>query len=283
MALALLLVVSACAGGTSTEGSRVIATTSVIADLTSSLGVEVDSLIPPGVDPHDYEITARQMRDLLEADLIVAVGLGMEEGLEAALDEARAGGVEILEIGPLVDPIPLEGGVFDPHVWTDPARMGIAVTAIGETLERLGILDVGSGAVEESNRELADLDEELRGILAGVENRKLVTDHLTLGYFADRYDFEVAGTLIPGTSSLGAPSSRDVADLVEVIRVEQLTAIFIEPGGPTDLARTVASQLDFPVSVVEIRVGSLGPEGTESASYRGMMLELARAIAGSLD
>lgn len=278
----LLLLVASCAGPVATAGPRVVATTSILADVTRSLGVPVETLMPDGVDPHDFEATARDLASLRSADLIIAFGLGLEEGLDETLDSVREAGVEVLEVGPLVEPLPMPGGGVDPHVWTDPIRIAEAVRSIGESLSRVDPSRDWSIPVAELVADLVRLDDEIRTTLAGVENRRLVTDHLVLGYFAVRYDFEVVGSLVPSTSSLAAPSARDISELIDEIRADSIPAVFVQPGGPVDLAETIAAQVGFPVSVVEVRVESLGPPGNADSTYRGLMLELSRAIAAGL-
>ncbi len=277
-----LLLVASCSDPVATEGPRVVATTSILADVTRSLGIPVETLMPDGVDPHDFEPTARDLAALRSADLIVAFGLGLEEGLEKTLDSVREAGVEVLEVGPLVEPLPLPGGGVDPHVWTDPIRVAEAVRSIGEGLTRVDPSRDWSVPVAALVSDLVRLDDEIRTSLAGVENRRLVTDHRVLGYFAARYDFEVVGSLVPSTSSLAAPSARDISGLIDEIREDAIPAVFIQPGGPVDLAETVAAQVGFPVSVIEVRVESLGPPGNADSTYRGLMLELSRAIAEGL-
>jgi len=278
--IAAVLLLAACAGSQQGEGPRIIATTSILADVAASLDVEVATLMPNGVDPHDFEPTARDIAALTSADLILAIGLGLEDSLHDALESARSAGVTVLEIGPLVEPLPMPGGGLDPHVWTDPIRVARAVAAIGESLAAIDSSRTWEEPVNAAVDDLERLDEEIRGSLVGVTQRNLVSDHLVLGYFAARYDFEIIGALVPSTSSLAAPSSRDIADLIALIRENSIPAIFIQPGGPAGLADTVASQVGFPVEVVEVRIESLGP-GADS-SYRGMMLELARSIGDAL-
>ncbi len=279
--LASLLVVSACAapGQPAPTGPRVIATTSILAAVAGSLDLEVASLIPDGVDPHDFEPAARDLASLRSADLVVAIGLGLEGSLGDALDLARADGIKVLDIGPLVDPLIAPGGSPDPHVWTDPSKMAIAVKAIGQKMAEIDDSRDWKTATAAAEAEMAATDDQVRAALDRVTNRRLVTDHLTLGYLAHRYGFEVVGSLIPSASTLGSPSSRDTAALLNAIRTDRIPAIFVQPGGPEAFAESIASQAGFPVKVVEIRVESMGPD---NSGYREWMLQLAHTIAGGL-
>ena len=203
-------------------------------------------LLPIGADPHDHQPSARQLALVNEADLVVANGLRLEEGLVDALDSAEADGANVLEVAPLVDPIPLGGtgaesgcdptqesgdtSRCDPHVWTDPVRMAAAARTIAAELAALDSSVDWEGNAERYAQELLVADEEIAATLEAVpdDRRTLVTNHDSLGYFADRYGFEVVATVIPGGTTLGDPSSAELADLVAVIGDTGVPAIFAE-------------------------------------------------------
>jgi zinc/manganese transport system substrate-binding protein len=128
------------------------------------------------------------------------------------------------------------------------------------------------------------LDDEVRTILEVIpdERRILVTDHDALGYYADAYDFEVAGVVIPGGSTLAEPSSAELAELVEVIEDEQVPAIFANSANPTALVDAVAAETGTEVAVVDLFVDSLGPEGSGVETYQDMMRTNAQRIADAL-
>jgi len=128
------------------------------------------------------------------------------------------------------------------------------------------------------------LDEEIVSLLeeVGRGRRKLVTNHDSLGYFAERYGFEVVGVVIPGGSTLANPSSEDLAQLVAVIEEEQVRVIFAETTDSTALAEAVAAEVGAEVEVVELHTGSLGEPGTESDTLVGLLLSNAETIAEAL-
>ena len=114
------------------------------------------------------------------------------------------------------------------------------------------------------------------------ERRKLVTNHDALGYFADRYDYEVVATVIPGGSTLGEPSAADLSALVELIAEEGIPAIFAETTAPAALAEAVAAELGEGVEVRTLYTGSLGAPGSGADTYVGMMRTNAATIADAL-
>ena len=111
---------------------------------------------------------------------------------------------------------------------------------------------------------LTTADEDIQATLEVVPpaNRKLVTNHDALGYFASRYGFEVVGVVIPGGSTLAEPSSAELTELVAVVEQEQVQAIFAETTNPEVLADAVAAEAGGEVIVVELFTGSLGEPGS---------------------
>jgi zinc/manganese transport system substrate-binding protein len=110
----------------------------------------------------------------------------------------------------------------------------------------------------------------------------LVTNHDAFGYFADRYEFDLLGTVIPGGSTLAAPSSADLAALVDVMKSEEVTVIFAETSSSTTLAEAVTAELGSDVDVVELYTESLGEVGSDADTYIGMLRVNATRIAHHL-
>jgi zinc/manganese transport system substrate-binding protein len=298
---ALAVVIAACSPGVgevvSEEGLLVVATTSILGDVVGNIvgddaGVEV--LIPSGSDPHDYRASARQVAMLREAGLVVVNGLGLEESLADVLDAAVEDGVRLVEVGPMVDPIPFgnapcdpgaaELSGCDPHVWMDPLRMVEAVRLIAAELAEVAPGVDWASRAESYVAELEAAHTEIASLLGEIpqERRVLVTNHDALGYFADRYGLEVVGTVIPGGSTLGEPSSADLAALVEVIEDRGVPAIFAETTQSSVLAEAVAAEVGRVVKVVELYTGSLGEPGSGAETLIGMLLTDARLIAEAL-
>ena len=167
-------------------------------------------------------------------------------------------------------------GAEDPHFWTDPLAMRDVVIALATALVEAGI-DTGDDA-EAMAAALERLDAEVAGILASVppDRRKLVTGHRSMGYFADRYGFELIGTVIPGLSTAGEPSARELAALIEAIRANDVPAVFSEVGTPQSVARAVSG--DSGAELVELSTSQLPEEG----GYAGFILDLAHAVADAL-
>jgi zinc/manganese transport system substrate-binding protein len=167
-------------------------------------------------------------------------------------------------------------GAADPHIWTDPLAMRDVVLALGPVLEEAGIA-VGDRAGELAD-ELVALDAAVSQILAAVDeqDRKLVTGHRSLGYFADRYGFALIGTVIPSLSTSGEPTARELAQLIEDIRANDVSAVFTEVGTPQAVAEAVAS--DSGVELVALSTSQLPDGGT----YQDLIVDIATTVAGAL-
>lgn len=262
------------------DPATIVVTTEVLGSIVDDLvgdGANVEVLMDGGVDPHSWQPSARDGQAVFEADLVVANGLGLEEGLTSILEEAAAQGVLVftatdqnIEAGPASDP------PSDPHFWLDPVAMGNVVTSLAVKLGEAGI-DT-TERVATVSAALDALDAEIHAAVESIpeERRRLVTGHDALSYYADRYGFEVIGTVVPGVSSSGEASARDLAVLIEAIKSAGATVVFTDVGTPQSVAAAVAS--DAGASIVELEVAVI-PDG---GSYADLLRSITSAIVGAL-
>jgi zinc/manganese transport system substrate-binding protein len=241
----------------------------------------VEVLMPPGADPHEFALSARQAADLREADLVVANGGGFEEGFDDALEAAEDDGATVARA---VDAVELIDE--DPHFFNDPARMAVAAEALAATLaDEVPGLD--TRAFSERARayvaELESLDAEVEAALAAVpaEQRKLVTNHDVFAYFADRYGFTVVGTVIPAVTTQAEPGAGELDELAATIEAEGVPAVFADTSSPESLAETLAAEVGD-IEVVELYSESLGEPGSDGDTYLAMVRTNARRIAAAL-
>lgn len=279
--------------GSSSDGGaapKVLATTSILADVTDQVAcgkLSVEPVVPLGADPHEFQPTVRDADRLQGAALVVANGLGLEEGLSDSLDRARDEGTVVLEVGPDLDPEEVDGEQ-DPHVWTDPERMVTAAGVIGERLGEVSGLGVGKEEIARCTaayqQRLRDLTTSMTATLAAVppERRALVTAHESLGYFADRFGFRVVGAVIPSTSSLGESDPRQLDELAAEVRAAGVPAVFGEATSPGKVASALADRVGSGVQVVALGSESLGPAGSPTATYVELMQVLAADVAAAL-
>jgi zinc/manganese transport system substrate-binding protein len=173
----------------------------------------------------------------------------------------------------------------DPHFWTDPVRVAAAVAALGDELAELGVdTAVLDEAVADSVADLEALAEEIGDVLAVVpdDRRALVTNHDSFGYFAERFDFDVIGAVIPSLTTSAESSARALEELAAIVAERGLPAVFAETTESDRLARALADEVGGDVTVVELYSGSLGEPGSGAETYRGYMITNAERIAAAL-
>jgi zinc/manganese transport system substrate-binding protein len=274
----------------SNDQLSIVATTSIWGDVATQIvgdDADVQVLIPRHIDAHDYQPTPQQASRLLEADLVIANGLGLEEGLQDVLDSAERDGANLLALAPQLDPLPFPGGDHagpDPHVWFDPNRVGLAAQLIALELRTIDESVDWLASADAYGESLSATDEQMRSLLASVpeDRRKLVTNHEALGYLAEVYDLDVVGVVIPGGSTLADPSSAELAALVEVMEEEGVDVIFTETSQPSRLAEAVAAEVGRDISIVALFTESLGDAGAPAGTLVGLLLEDARLISEAL-
>lgn len=260
---------------------RLVVTTSILGDVVHNVvgdAAEVEVLIPNGVDPHDFVPSSQVVARMSAADLVVANGLGLEEGLNDVLLSVEGDGVSVLRVAEQVDPLDL-----DPHFWQDPIRMIAAVDVVSAQLSEKGPAGPADMAASYQSR-IEAVNREVVSILSAIPpaDRLLVTNHDAFRYFAARYGFEIIGVIVPGSADLSAPSSSDFAKLVRVVRQRQVPAIFVENIASDEYAKTLAAEVGRPVSIVRLISDALGEPGSETDSYLGLLRYNAKAIADGL-
>lgn len=296
IAAALLLaagVLGGCSATATDERPLVVVSTNILGDVVSNLvgdDVEVLTLMRPGADPHSFEISAAEAARLRSADLVVSNGLGLEEGLQQHLDAAAEAGVATFVAGDAVEVLPYTstdaGGADDPHFWTDPAQTIAVVDALAPVLE--GLDDVDAAAVTaraaDYRAALEALDADMTASFAAIPaaQRALVTNHHVFGYLADRFGFRVVGAVIPGGTTLAAPSASDLADLVSAIEEAGVRTIFAESSQPDRLVRALAEEADVDVTVTELYTESLTDAAGGAPDYLTMMRVNMQRIATGL-
>ena len=283
---------SGCAPGQA-DRPLVVVSTNILGDVVSNLvgdDVEVATLMRPGADPHSFEISAPEAARMRSADLVVSNGLGLEEGLQQHLDAAADEGVATFVAGDAVDVLPYTstdaGGADDPHFWTDPAQTIAVVDALIPVLEDIDGVDVAAVASRSAGyrAELEELDAEMTVAFASLpsERRALVTNHHVFGYLADRFDFRVVGAVIPGGTTLAAPSASDLAGLVAAVDESGVRTIFAESSQPDRLVQALAQEADIEVAVIELFTESLTDAAGGAPTYLTMMRVNTERITSGL-
>lgn len=159
-------------------------------------------------------------------------------------------------------------------MWTDPERMAEAAELVGGWIAELPGADPGVGASAAAYAaEVRAVADQMAADLAVIppQRRRLVTNHHVFGYFAQAFDFEVVGAVIPSGATLASPSAADLAELSTAIRAAGVPAIFADSSQPTRLAEALAAEADLDIQVVTLHTESLGPPGSGADTYLGML------------
>ena len=270
------------------ERLRVVATTTIVADVVQHVGgadISFDTLLPMGIDPHAYEPTPQDRRILMEAHIVVMNGLGLEPFLASGglLADVPAPLVALSEGLRTIAATDARQGV-DPHVWLDPANVKVWAENAAEALGRLDPTNAEAYRQRAAGYllDLQSLEGRLQAQidLLPPEERKLVTDHESLGYFAARYGFEIIGAVIPSPSNSAEASARGLAGLEEAIRREGVRAVFVSSSTSPELAQRVAD--DTGVRLVPLYLESLTELAGPAPTYLELMDYNVAAIVQAL-
>jgi len=243
---------------------RVVTSLTLFADFVQHVGgdrVEVTALVPGDADPHTYEPAPSQVAKVSKADLVVINGLGLEETLHDLIYNNVRGDVPIVE---MTEGLPIIGGdnhtdgeeheheSGNPHLWLN---VQYAMHYVEKIRDGLIEVDPAGADAYRANataylEELDALDKEVAATMESIppERRKLVTFHDAFPYFAERYGLEVVGVVVesPGRE----PSARELADLIDQIRAQDVPTVFAEPQLNPQLLETVAEDAGVTVKTL---------------------------------
>lgn len=242
--------------------------------------VEVTNLTTPGAEPHDLELTPKQVLEASKADALVylkdfqpSVDDAAKEAGDSAFDVSPAARLD-LEPAEHGDEEGHEGhdhGSVDPHFWLDPTRYADVVEAIAD---RFAEADPDHAADFRANAtafttQLGTLDRDLRSGTADCRSTDLVTGHAAFAYFADRYGFHQES--VSGLSPESEPSPAALAKLITHIKDEKITTVYAETLVPQDVAKTLARDAGAKVAVLD------PIEGLTDASAGDTYVEVMRS------
>lgn len=270
--IGLAAVVLAGCGGDG-DGSRTVVASfyplAFAAERVAGADTRVVNLTPAGVEPHDLELSARDVGRIADADHVLYLGDGFQPALEDALDSTGANGVDLLRGLDLL----ADGTQRDPHVWLDPVRFAELVRSLAAELGAEGRGETLAG-------ELELLDGELQRGLRRCARRELVTSHAAFGYLADRYRLEQVP--IAGLAPEAEPTPGRLRDLVATVRAHGATTIFFETLVSPRLARTVAREVGATVAVLNPLEGLSSDELARGDDYFTVMRANLAALRGAL-
>jgi ABC-type Zn uptake system ZnuABC Zn-binding protein ZnuA len=289
------------AGG---DSINVLASTTFLADIAQNVAgnrLTVKSLLPVGADPHSYQAAPSDVAKIAESNLLILNGVEYEHFIESLLE--NAGGERIIvEATTGLEPHAIEEHegedhaaeaesaeghdheAGDPHMWLDP---NLVITYVENIRDGLIEADPDGAKTYTANADayiaqLKDLDkwivEQVNTIPA--ERRLLVTNHEAMGYFAERYGFEVTGSVIPSFSSNATPSAQEMASLIDEIKRLGAPAIFLDIADNNVLAQQIADETGVMI-VDDLHLESL-TDGAPAPTYIEMMKDNISKIVEAL-
>ena len=277
------------------EQLNAVATVGMVGDVVAQVGgecVHVATLMGPGVDPHVYRASARDLRDLQAADIIFYAGLSLEGQLGEVLDRlaARRPTVAVSEAAvPEADLVQTADryGV-DPHVWMDVSLWSLTVDVVRDALAELApeCADALARNAAAYKAQLAALHEWVRESVASLppERRVLVTAHDAFFYYGRAYGLDVHG--IQGISTEAEAGLADIRAVTDLVVERQVPAIFVESSiNPRNIEAVQAAVRSRGAEVAiggELYSDALGAAGTWHGTYIGMLVHNTQTIVTAL-
>jgi ABC-type Zn uptake system ZnuABC Zn-binding protein ZnuA len=279
---------------TSDQPVTVLAVESFLADIAQNVAgdrLKVETLIPIGVDPHTYQPTPQEVAKIAASQVLIINGAHFEEWLDKTLENAGGQRLTITASAGLTSRTPGANEIMDPdhagdpHFWLDPNN---AIQYVENIRAGLTQADPAGATIYAQNaeqyiRQLKDLDAWIQAEVSQIpaEKRLLVTNHESFGYFADRYGFTIAGTVIPSTSSEASPSAQQMAALIDDIKHLGVKAIFLETGANPQLAEQIAQETGAQV-ITDLYTHSITAADGAAPTYLAMLKVNVQKIVGAL-
>jgi ABC-type Zn uptake system ZnuABC Zn-binding protein ZnuA len=283
--LIFVFLLSACTQPKSREASQtttpvVLTSTTFLADITRNVAgerVTVESLLSPGADPHEYQAVPSDVQKIAKSNVVIVNGLHYDQFMQLLLENAGGTSLVVTASNGL-EPRQMkeETGeiVTDPHMWMSPIRVIKYVENIRDGLIKADPVgaDVYKVHADAYISQLKDLDTWIKQQVSQIPNerRLLVTNHDSLGYFAEQYGFTVIGTIVPGVSSEAAPSAQQIAKLIDEIKATGAPAAFLNISDNPHLADQIATETNIKV-VTDLYIETLSPSDGPAATYIEMI------------
>lgn len=245
------------------NGKKNIAVTfNALQEITKAIAkdkVNISVIIPPGMEPHDFEPKAKDLAFLSKADAVIYNGLGMEPWLAASLRAVKNDSIIQIETSKGINPIKAahhshpgicNHGEWDPHVWLSPSSAKIIVKNIQEGLSKI---DGENAEFYKANAEayIAELDSLLKEYTAkfsGARNKHFITGHAAFAYFCR--DFGLEQKSVTGVFDEGEPNAKNLADLVEYCKNNDIHTVFTEEAASPEVSRTLAKEVNGKVEKI---------------------------------
>lgn len=258
--------------------------------------IDVTNMVPSGTEPHDWEPSTNDLKNLEKADVFIYNGADMEPWADDLL-VSRSDKLRVVEASENVELRTTDGehehahehegadhhhGDFDPHVWLDPENAKIEMEAIRDAL---CAADPENSTVFQSNyekyaAELDALDAEFREKLAPLPNRTIVVAHEAFGYLCDAYGLTQVG--IEGLSPDSEPDPGRMAEVIDFVREHSISTIFFEELVSPKVAEAIASETGAQAKMLSPLEGLSDEQAAAGADYFSVMHDNLAALMEAL-
>lgn len=259
--------------------------------------IDVTNMVPSGTEPHDWEPSTNDLKNLEKADVFIYNGADMEPWADDLL-VSRSDTLHVVEASENVELRTTDGehehahehedadhhhGDFDPHVWLDPENAKIEMEAIRDAL---CAADPENSTVFQSNyekyaAELDALDAEFREKLAPLPNRTIVVAHEAFGYLCDAYGLTQVG--IEGLSPDSEPDPGRMAEVIDFVREHSISTIFFEELVSSKVAEAIASETGAQAKMLSPLEGLSDEQAAAGADYFSVMHDNLAALMEALN
>jgi zinc transport system substrate-binding protein len=291
-ALAVLLATAGCARAVAApDGGRFSVVTAFypLQFLSQRIGgpdVTVTDLTKPGAEPHDVELTARQVARISDAGLVVYLR-GFQPAVDEAVAQEAAGrafdATSVVPLLPLHDETDEADHAqtatgMDPHVWLDPVRFATIADRLGERMARADPAHAAgyTARARALHTQLDALNSEYARSLTGCARHELVTSHSAFGYLSSRYGLSQIG--ITGISPDSEPTPGRLAEVAREARATGTTTIFFETLVSPKVAETVAREVGAATAVLDPLEGLTEPGADYFSVMRANLAALTKAL-----
>ncbi len=222
--------------------------------------VDVTNLTPAGAEPHDLELTPKQIDEILDADLVVDLGQGFQPAVEKAAEQRDGPTVALLR-----------SGTRDPHIWLDPVRMESIVRTVQRSLTKV---DPKGRTTYTRNAdafvaELDALNDRYQEGLSNCARQVIVTGHEAFGYLAGRYGLRQEG--VAGLSPDAEPDAQRLGQLADLVKRQGVTTVFTEELVSPRIADTLAREAGVKTDTLNPLEGLTDREISHGGNYVTVM------------
>jgi zinc transport system substrate-binding protein len=271
--LGATVVAAGCGGSTHAKSGVVAAFYPLAWAAEDILQAPVTNLTPPGAEPHDIELTPKEVAEIQSARVVLYLSHGFQPAVEQAVRDAKGTRFDVLQGQSLSMGSGDEAGKTDPHVWLDPVRFA-------QVVRRMGVALGHPARGRALARRILALDPLYRRGLATCVRRDFVTSHAAFGYLGRRYGLHQIA--ITGIDPESEPSAQSLARLADLVRRGHIPTVFFEKLISPKLAQTVAREAHASTAVLDPIEGLTPAEQRSGATYLTVMRANLAALRKAL-